>query len=176
MPSFRLTASRAAAIALLPLLAFPAPAAETKSKPKPSATAPPAARPKIFDPDVLGPKALEAAALVAFKSGRRLFVLFGTNDCEPCRTFNDVLHEPKFLEEFLKQFVPVLIDVTPGSKNAELLVSYGIDTSKGLPACAYFSPDAIPQEITRSGELAEAARSGNDAILDFLLKRFQKSP
>ena len=176
MPSRHRTAATIAAIALFPLLALPAPAAQTKAKTRPKATATPAAREKIFDPDVLGPKALEAGAQVAFKSGRRLFVAFGTNDCDPCRVFNDVLHEPKFLEEFLKQFVPVLIDVTPGSKNAELLVSYGIDTSKGLPACAYFSPDAIPQEITRSGELAEAARKGNDAVLEFLLKRFQKSP
>ncbi|MCE7960062.1 MAG: thioredoxin family protein [Acidobacteria bacterium ACB2] len=157
--------------AALPVIAEGPPAKPGKpAKPaKPAATA---AEP-VYDPNLSGPKALEAAAQAAFRSGRRLFVNFGTNDCAACRVVNDVMHEPQFFEAFVEQFVPVFIDVTPGTKNAELLGPYGIDRTRGLPACAYFDSDGTPLEVDKSGELAAAAGRGKEAVREYLLKRFR---
>ncbi len=142
-----------------------------------AATPTPAAKRKlepIYDPDIIGKKALEAAAEAAHRTGRRLFVNFGTNDCDTCRAVNDVMHEPAFIEAFLRQFVPVFIDVTPGGPNEELFKAYGIDRKKGLPGAAIFDSNATPMEITKDGELAAAARKGRDAIMDWFLRRFAR--
>lgn len=163
------------AFALALVIAAAAPAAAAGGPPRKTARPSAPAPEPVYDPNLSGPKALEAAAQAAFRSGRRLFVSFGTNDCAPCRVVNDVIHEPKFFEAFVEQFVPVFIDVTPGSKNAELLGPYGIDRSRGLPACAYFDTDGTPLEIAKQGELAGAARKGPSAVRDYLLQRFRKS-
>jgi thiol:disulfide interchange protein len=161
-----------AAFLLLPI------AAQSAEPPKgaPPAVKPAPKLPPIYDPDVLGKKELEASADAAFKSGRRLFVDFGTNDCEPCRVLHDVIHERPMYENFARQFVLVSIDVTPGGPNTDLLKAYGIDPSLGLPAVAIFDSQARPLEITRSGEAAEPSKQGREAALAWLLTKFQKEP
>src|SRR5512146_2614313 len=69
----------------------------------------------IYDTTSSGALAIEATSLAAADSGRRLLVNFGTNDCVPCRVFNDAVYEQPFLSAFFKQFIPVFVDVSPGS-------------------------------------------------------------
>jgi hypothetical protein len=130
--------------------------------------------PKIFDPDIVGTKAIQAGVAVCTETNRRPFVVFGTNDCDPCRVFNDALHEPLFFSALAKQFVPILIDVTPGSPNAELLKNYGIDPSKGLPAVGIFEVDQTPPQVTRNGELVAVTKKGIQATQEWILAHFHK--
>jgi hypothetical protein len=152
--------------------AAPAPATTPAAQATPKAKK----RPPIFDPDVLGTKAIEAGVEICNKTSRRPFVIFGTNDCEPCRTFNDALYEPAFFEAFIKQFVPILIDASPGGPNVQLLKNYGIDASKGFPAVGIFELDQTPPAITRSGELAAVSKTGARAVQEWILGRFKKDP
>lgn len=138
---------------------------------------PPAPAPEslpIYDTTSVGALAVEAASKAAAESGRRLFVNFGTNDCAPCRVVNDAIYEEPFLTAFFSQFVPVFVDISPGSKNRALLDRYGIDPAKGLPAVV-LSDDALRvAEVTKEGEVARAAANGKDAVREWILKRFKR--
>lgn len=131
--------------------------------------------PPIYDEHALGAKALEWTQEASRLSGRRMFVNLGVNECEPCRQVNAAMHDKKFFEVFIKQFVPVFIDVGPhAAKNRALLKEYGIDATKGFPAVAIFSPEGKLLEVTRKGELAALAGKGQDAIQGWILERFAR--
>ncbi len=149
----------------------PTPAASLGSRP--AKTTPP---PPVYDTYSRAEPALKAAAESAERTGRRILVNFGTNDCAPCRLFNDAINRQPFRDAFLKQFITVFLDVSEGSSNTELLRSYGVDQSKGLPAIAIWDlvvDQTAPREVTRNGEIVDLARVGEGAIRDFLTKRFR---
>lgn len=128
----------------------------------------------IYDTTSIGGLAVEAASKAAKDSGRRLLVNFGTNDCAPCRVVNDAIYEEPFLSAFFKQFVPVFVDVAPGSPNRALLERYGIDSSKGLPAVVLSDESLRVAEATKEGELAALGAKGKDEVRAWLLARFRK--
>lgn len=139
----------------------------------PLAAAPPDALP-VYDTTSVGAIAIEAASRAAAESGRRLLVNFGTNDCAPCLAFNDAVYEEPFQTAFFQQFVPVFVDVAPGTPNRDLLARYGIDPAKGFPAVVFSDDQLRIGEVTRSGELAAVSAKGKDAVREWLLKRFRK--
>jgi thiol:disulfide interchange protein len=133
----------------------------------------PAAVP-IYDRDMDGQRQLEASSRFCLQSGRRLVLNFGVNDCATCRVVNQAMHEPKFYEAFIKDFLPVFIDVTPGSKNAEILKRFQIDPKKGLPAIVVFDAQFKPQDVTRKGEIAKLAKKGVEPVQLWFLAKFPK--
>jgi len=161
------------ALPALILLAFacaPASAAEPAKKNTP--TAAPAL--PIYDPDLLGEKAIAAAQKVASDSGRRLLVNLGTNDCGPCAVFNRALHKDKFFSAFIEQFIPTEIDVS-NLPNAALIDKYIINPKAELPAILIFMPDGRLLEALAHGEMAAIAKKGEPAVQEWLLKRFAKA-
>ncbi len=160
-PNLRLAA--ALLLAATPLAAFagpPAPAPESLP---------------IYDSTSEGALAVEAASKAAADSGRRLFVNLGTNDCAPCRVVNDAIYEEPFQSAFFEQFVPVFVDVAPGSPNRALLERYGIDAAKGFPALVISDDQLRVAEATKAGEMAAVAAKGKEAVREWILKRFRKT-
>ena len=135
---------------------------------------PPFPRAPIFDPDAVGEKQIADYQKVCLDSGRRLLLVFGTNDCAPCRAFNRALHKDKFFEPFISQFVPVFVDVSSG-ENASLLVRYNIDTHAEQPGIVILMPDARIIEVLAHGEMAALTRKGDAAVQEFFLARFLKT-
>jgi hypothetical protein len=131
--------------------------------------------PPIFDPEVDGELALKARWDQCAKSGRRLIVVFGTNDCEACRVVNQGIFEKRFYEELIKQFVPEFIEIAPGSTNAEIPARYGIDPKAPLPGVVIFDPDGRVSEVLAKGEMADVARKGKEAVQLWILDRFYRS-
>jgi hypothetical protein len=158
-PNLRLAA---AVLAVLPFAA-------TAEPPAPSPDTLP-----IYDTTSIGAFAVEAASKAAIDSGRRLLVNFGTNDCAPCRVVNDAIYEEPFLTAFLGEFVPVFVNVGPGSGNEALLARYGIDPARGLPAVVLSDEQMRVAEATKEGELAAAGAKGKEAVREWFLKRFSR--
>jgi hypothetical protein len=128
----------------------------------------------IFDPEAVGEKQIADYQKVCLDSGRRLLLVFGTNDCAPCRAFNRALHKDKFFAPFINQFVPVFVDVSSGT-NAQLLVRYNIDTRAEQPGIVILMPDARIIEVLAHGEMAALTRKGDAAVQEFFLARFLKT-
>jgi hypothetical protein len=138
------------------------------------APAPTVAEGPIFDPEAIGEKQIAEYQKVCLDSGRRLLIVFGTNECAPCRAFNRALHKDRFFEPFINQFVPVFVDVSSGT-NASLLLNYNIDTRADQPAIVILMPDARVIEVLAHGEMAALSRKGDAAVQGFFLARFLKS-
>ncbi|MFI5119258.1 MAG: thioredoxin family protein [Thermoanaerobaculia bacterium] len=158
----------------LSLAGSAAAAPPTQKKSEAPAPAPAVPEGPIFDPDAIGEKQIEDYQKVCLDSGRRLLLVFGTNDCVPCRAFNHALHKDKFFEPFINQFVPVFVDVSNGT-NALLLVRYNIDTHAEQPGVVILMPDARIIEILGHGEMAALTRKGDAAVQEFFLARFAKT-
>ncbi|HSB62543.1 MAG TPA: thioredoxin family protein [Thermoanaerobaculia bacterium] len=127
-----------------------------------------------FDPEAVGEKQIADYQKVCLDSGRRLLLVFGTNECAPCRAFNRALHKDKFFEAFINQFVPVFVDVSSGT-NAVLLVHYNIDTRAEQPGIVILMPDARILEVLAHGEMAALTRKGDAAVQEYFLARFLKT-
>lgn len=156
-------------------LAGPAAAAPpTRKKSETPAPTPAVPEVPIFDSEAVGEKQIADYQKVCLDSGRRLLVVFGTNDCAPCRAFNRALHKDKFFEPFVNQFVPVFVDVSSG-ENASLLVRYNIDTHAEQPGIVILMPDARIIEVLAHGEMAALTRKGDAAVQEFFLARFLKT-
>lgn len=155
-------------VALLPLGA----AAEEKEK---GAAAKTGKLPPIYDPYAVGEKQLRATLVPAEQSNRRVLVNLGTNDCAPCRVVNDAMTESKFQSALLLQFLPVNIDVSPGSKNLALLKTWEIDPKKGLPTIVILDQNGHFVSAAREGELAREAAKGVKAVQAYLLTFFEKT-
>jgi hypothetical protein len=125
-------------------------------------------RPPIYDSYTSGEKAVMETARQCIASGRRLYLNFGTNDCELCYTASEAVQDPAFREKFFGQFIPLYIDISPGTENAKFLESYGIDPSKGLPAMAVIEFSPRKATIAQKGEFADAAKMGPEAVRFFL--------
>ena len=159
------------ALTVLAALTFPAGAAAPAKK-----TPVPAAEPAtpIYDPDTVGAQVIASYQKVALDSGRRLLVNFGTNDCPACRVVNRAIHEEKFFDAFVKQFVQADVDVSTGT-NAILLDSYHVNPRADLPAIVILMPDGRIIETLAHGEMAEIAKKGDDAVRQWFLARFATS-
>lgn len=144
-----------------------------KKKTPPAAVAPADSAP-IYDPDMIGEKAIASAQKVASDSGRRLLLNFGSNDCAACAVFNRALHKDKFFDAFSHQFVAENIDVS-NMPNAALVDKYFINPKAPLPAIIIFMPDGRLIEALAHGEMAAIAKKGEPAVQEWLLKRFAKS-
>lgn len=155
------------------LLLTLAPAALLAEPPAPKAESPKADELPIYDATSIGALAVEAASKIAADSGRRLMVNFGVDDCAPCHVVNDAIYEEPFVTAFFKQFVPVFVDVSAGSKNRALLDRYGIDPSKGFPAVVLSDETLRVAEATKAGELVAVASKGKEAVQAWILKRFK---
>ena len=148
--------------------ALAAPPAETATKTK--ATLPP-----IYDTELLGKPEIKTKIDLGILTNRPILINFGTNDCDACRVVNKAMHEPRFFKELIKQFVPVLVDVTPGTPNAALLKEYSIDPKKGLPVFVLLDNQGKFREATAKGELVAAAKKGKEAVQEWILNHFQKT-
>ena len=162
-------AATAALVTAAPLAG--APPKSGKAGPAPSSS-PSASADPVYDEIADGQRQLESAARFCDKSGRRLVVNFGTNKCEPCRVVTRAMHEPKFYEAFARDFISVFIDVSPGSKNLEILKRFEADPKKGLPIVVVFDGEMKPAQVTRKGEMKELAKKGDEAVQLFFTAHF----
>jgi len=128
----------------------------------------------IFDSDAIGQRQIADYQKVAQDSGRRLLLIFGTNECAPCRAFNGAIHEKRFFAAFINQFIPVYVDVSSGT-NASLLVDFNVNPAAEQPGIVILMPDARIMEVLAQGEMAALTRKGDAAVQEFFLARFLKT-
>ncbi|HEX4583629.1 MAG TPA: thioredoxin family protein [Burkholderiaceae bacterium] len=110
---------------------------------------------------------LQQALHDARDTHKDVLLVFGANWCPDCRVLDTVLHG-KGAEALGGRFVVVKVDVGNFDRNIDLAKRYEIPLNKGIPAAAVVSGDDRLLYVTKAGELADAHRMGESAIVDFL--------
>jgi thioredoxin len=94
-----------------------------------------------------------------------VLLVFGANWCPDCRVLDSVLHSND-AASISDRFVIVKIDVGYFNKNMDLAKRYEVPLRKGIPAAAVLSGEDSLLYVTQGGELANARRMGETAIVD----------
>jgi protein disulfide-isomerase len=110
---------------------------------------------------------LQRALHDAHDTHKDVLLVFGANWCPDCRVLDSALHG-KGAGAINDHFVIVKIDVGNFDKNLDLARRYEVPLRKGIPAAAVLSGEDKLLYVTKAGELADAHRMGESAIVDFL--------
>jgi len=154
-------------------------AAEAAPQKKPAAAKATPAPPKedplpIFDPEADGDMTIAHYKSVCDQSNRRMVLVFGTNDCKPCRNVNSAIYEPKFLTQFLRQFVPAFVDVTPGTRTPPSPRGSG-STRRPPSRDRHLRVEGRRRRGAEGGGNGRDRREGTEAVQLWILQRFDRS-
>ncbi len=114
------------------------------------------------------------AIQAAHRAHKDVLLVFGANWCPDCRALDEALHG-RGAAPINDRFVIVKVDVGNFDKNLDLAKRYEVPLRKGIPAAAVVNGDDAVLYVTKAGELANARRMGDPAIVD-LLSRIDGTP
>lgn len=118
-----------------------------------------------YDDHANAPEDVRRAVLAAHAAHKDVLLVFGANWCPDCRVLDEALHSSR-AAPISDRFVIVKIDVGNFDKNLELAKRYEVPLRKGIPAAAVVSGEDALLYVTKAGELANARRMGEPAIVD----------
>lgn len=131
------------------------------------ATGPAGALP--YDPHADPQADIRHALVDARAEHKDVLVVFGADWCADCRVLDRTLQAPA-AAALQKRFVVVKVDVGNFDRNVAFAQQYGIDLRRGIPAAALLDGSDRLIYATEAGELADARRMGQAAIVDFFLR------
>jgi thioredoxin 1 len=103
----------------------------------------------------------------AHAAHRDVPLVFGANWCPDYRVLDSALHGATSIND---RFVTVKVDVGNFDKNLDLVKRYEVPLRKGIPAAAVVSGEDPLLYVTKAGELANAHRMRESAIVDFFAR------
>jgi thioredoxin 1 len=118
-----------------------------------------------YDEHANAPEQIRLALQAAQAAHKDVLLVFGANWCPDCRVLDATLHD-KAATSISDRFVVVKVDVGQFDKNLDLAKRYEVPLRKGIPAAAVLSADDRLLYVTKAGELADAHRMGEPAIVD----------
>jgi len=120
-----------------------------------------------YDEHANASEQIRQALQAAQAAHKDVLLVFGANWCPDCRVLDSALHG-KSATSISDRFVVVKVDVGNFDKNLDLAKRYEVPLRKGIPAAAVLSSDDTLLYVTKAGELADAHRMGEPAIVDLL--------
>jgi protein disulfide-isomerase len=120
-----------------------------------------------YDEHANAPEQIRQALQVAQSAHKDVLLVFGANWCPDCRVLDSALHG-KGATSISDRFVVVKVDVGNFDRNLDLAKRYDVPLRKGIPAAAVLSGNDTLLYVTKAGELANAHRMGEPAIVDLL--------
>jgi len=118
-----------------------------------------------YDEHANGGEQVSQAVRAAHLAHKDVLLVFGANWCPDCRVLDETLHS-KGAASINDRFLIVKIDVGNFDKNLDLAKRYDVPLRKGIPAVAVVNGDDALLYVTKDGELANARRMGEPAIVD----------
>ena len=104
------------------------------------------------------------------KTATPVLVIFGANWCGDCRMLDTAMKTGKSAPLIRQEFRVVKVDVGKFDRNVDVAEAYGVPLKKGIPAAVVLSPEGKVLHATRSGELADARKMGEDGVYEYFRK------
>jgi thioredoxin 1 len=96
-----------------------------------------------------------------------LLIVFGADWCGDCKVLDMAMKSGSVAPLITRDFKVVKINVGKFDKNVDIAESYGVPLKKGIPAVAIVSQQNVAIYVTKTGELADARKMGDQGIFDF---------
>ncbi len=113
---------------------------------------------------------IKAALSEAAQAKVPVLVVFGANWCGDCRVLDMSFKEGAAAPLMAKRFRVVKVDVGRFDRNLDIAQAYGVPLKSGIPSVAVLSAQGKVVYATKAGELADARKMGDKAIVDFFVK------
>lgn len=120
-----------------------------------------------YDPDADPYRQLEAAGIQATEANKLVLVVFGSEWCPDCRSFNSKLGEPPLSDTVESNFQVVHVDVGNWDRNIEFTRQFGKPIDEGIPSIAILGPDLSLHFVAEAGEFASARHSKVTSLNDW---------
>jgi thioredoxin 1 len=109
----------------------------------------------IADPYQLLAESTEAA----LKEDKLILVVFGSDWCPDCRSFNEKLDMKPLSEIITRRFVVMHVDIGKWDRNIEFTNKFGSPIDGGIPSIAILANDKVLYYVAEGGEFASARKS-----------------
>lgn len=113
---------------------------------------------------------IKAALSEASQAKVPVLVVFGANWCGDCKVLDMSFKEGAAAPLMAKRFRVVKVDVGRLDRNLDIAQAYGVPLKNGIPSVAVLSAQGKVVYATKAGELADARKMGDKAIVDFFVK------
>lgn len=113
---------------------------------------------------------IKAALSEAAQAKVPVLVVFGANWCGDCKVLDMSFKEGAAAPLMAKRFRVVKVDVGRFDRNLDIAQAYGVPLKSGIPSVAVLSAQGKVVYATKAGELADARKMGDKAIVDFFVK------
>ncbi|CAD5371355.1 Thioredoxin family protein [Rubrivivax sp. A210] len=124
----------------------------------------------IYDESADAKAQIAAALRAAGGSRQQVLVVFGANWCGDCRMLDTAFKSGASAALIAARFKVVKVDVGRFDRNVDVAETYGVPLKKGIPAVVLLNAEGRPAAATRSGELADARKMGDQGIHDFFTR------
>jgi len=152
-------------LALLSGLLLPALSAQAQTQAQPEAAASAPAPKPVYNEKADARAELNLALAAAQNQKKNVLVVFGANWCGDCHALDRKMSAGSLASHVDKRFVVVKVDVGRFDRNTDLAAQMGVPLKKGIPAVAVLKRDGDVQSATGGGELANARKMGDEAVL-----------
>lgn len=134
------------------------PALAQTAAPQPAAKA-------VYNEQVDARAELNLALASAQAQKKNVLVVFGANWCGDCLALDQKMSSGSLHGHVAQRFVVLKVNVGRFDRNTDLAAQMGVPLKKGIPAVAVLKRDGEMQSATGGGELANARKMGDEAVL-----------
>ena len=122
-----------------------------------------------YDPEADPYQDFRKSMVKAKADNKLLLVVFGSDWCPDCRSFNKKLGENPLSETIDSKFVVMHVDVGQWDKNIKFTEAFGKPIAKGIPSIAIVGNDRSLFYVAQGGEFASARKSKVKSINDWFV-------
>lgn len=123
---------------------------------------------KVYDEKIDRNALIASTIAEARASGKRALLVFGSNDCGPCRKLYGMMHDRGPLERIATSRYTVAHVTVNGVRDRVLEARYGSSQELGIPWLVVVGDDGRALKIQSTREFAKGNSRDGQKVLEFL--------
>jgi hypothetical protein len=122
----------------------------------------------IYPPGADAHAEIKQAVETAAREHKNILLIFGANWCYDCHVLDLALHRPDLQRLLLTNYRVVHVDVGEGNQNQDLMKTYNVPMSKGIPGIAVLDSTGNLLFSQKNGEFEHARALTPKQLAEFL--------
>ncbi|ASP38553.1 thiol reductase thioredoxin [Bacterioplanes sanyensis] len=122
-----------------------------------------------YNPDADVEALLANSTQLAQQQHKQILIVFGSEWCPDCRSFNKKLAEEPLASTVQQRYIVMHVDIGHWDKNMEFTQRFGDPVGKGIPSIAIIDAQQKLRYVAEGGEFASARHSKVTSINDWFV-------